>query len=71
MTNRNYHTPSNYLDHATFGGLIYFTDFNTDHRGKNEKQSQIANRIINDWKFDQACKKNRENYNTNRVKKGN
>ncbi len=43
------------IDHTTFGGLIYPSDFNTDYRGKdNNNGSQIAksyskkiNKLIN------------------------
>lgn len=46
------------IDHATFGGIIYPSDFNTDYRGKdNTYGSPIAQRIISDQKFDQQCKK--------------
>ncbi|MCM1120388.1 MAG: hypothetical protein NC543_13625 [bacterium] len=46
-------------DHSTFGGLIYPSDFNTDHRGKQTKNgSAIARRIVSDQKFDLQCRKN-------------
>ena len=63
---RNYFTTqSNYADHTTFGGLIYPSDFNTDYRGNDQKESSIAKRIASDWKFDQQCKqtiKNRKRF---------
>ena len=46
------------VDHSKFGGLIYASDFNTDHRGKdNANGSSIAQRIANDHKFDKQCRK--------------
>ncbi len=46
-------------DHTTFGGVIYPSDFNTDHKGKrNMKSSLTANRIALDMRFDEACRKN-------------
>ena len=55
---RNYYTtPSNYTtDHTRFGGNIY----NYDYEGYNS-MSDIASRIISDWKFDEKCKKKAEN----------
>lgn len=48
-------------DHTTFGGKIYLSDFETDYRGKNNANgSTIAQRIINDSKFDKQCRKNIE-----------
>lgn len=53
-------------DHATFGGKIYLSDFNTDYRGKTSAGgSAIANRIAQDAKFDEQCKRN-----TNCLKEG-
>lgn len=68
---KNYYIPSNYADHSTFGGEIYFSDFNTEYRGNDQKESSIAKRIMSDWKFDQQCKhaiQSRNNYNN--YKKG-
>ena len=46
------------VDHTTFGGIIYPSDFNTDYRGKdNTKGSTIASRIISDQKFDEHYRK--------------
>ena len=46
------------IDHTTFGGIIYPSDFNTDYRGKdNTNGSSIASRIISDQKFDERCRK--------------
>lgn len=72
--NRNYYTTSsNYSDHSTFGGEIYFSDFNTEYRDNDQKESSIAKRIMSDWNFDQQCKKNAENRDRqkNYTKKGN
>ncbi len=56
--NKKYYTPVNYTDHTKFGGLINASDFNTDFRGKDEKTSSIAQKIISDMKFDKRCKNN-------------
>ena len=49
------------VNHSTFGGIIYPSDYNTDNIGKNNYGgSPIANRIVNDNKFDKQCRKNRE-----------
>lgn len=55
---RNYYTSSNHTDHSTFGGIICFSDFNTNYRGDDQKESSIAKRIISDWKFDECCRQN-------------
>lgn len=47
------------VDHSTFGGLIYVSDFSTEYTGiKNQKNSRIAERISSDFTFDAQCKKN-------------
>ena len=44
-----YRTGTYKVDHTTFGGIIYSSDFNTDYRGKdNTNGSFIAQRIISD-----------------------
>ena len=49
------------IDHSTFGGEIFPSDFNTDYRGKNNTNgSTIALRIASDWIFDKKCQKNIE-----------
>lgn len=54
-------------DHTTFGGKIYLSDFETDHKGKNNtKGSTIAQRIMSDKKFDTQCRKNREEVERNK-----
>ena len=52
---KNY-TP-NKPDHSTYGGNIYNYDFD----GYNSV-SDIASRIVTDWKFDDKCRKLGENY---------
>lgn len=53
-------------ERKTFGGLIYPSDFNTNHRGKNNVNgSEIASRIIADRKFDSQCRRNRSLQNNN------
>lgn len=57
MTNTNYYEVETFnVDHSTFGMNIYKGDFD----GWNS-MSNIAERIISDWKFDQQCKRNAEN----------
>lgn len=46
------------VDHTTFGGTIYFSDFCTDYRGNDQEESEIAKRIMLDWRFDKSCDKN-------------
>ncbi len=54
-------------DHTTFGGIIYQSDFETNYRGKdNNNGFSIAQRIINDLKFDEQCRKNIENRGMNK-----
>ena len=40
-------------DHSTFGGIIYPSDFNTNHAS-----GTIADRIARDYLFDRQCRKN-------------
>lgn len=68
MTETFYRT-GNYNDPTRFGGIIYYSDFNTDFGGKdNTNGSEIARRIMSDRKFDMQCKRNIEN-NKSRNKK--
>lgn len=61
MTETFYRTGNYKVDHTTFGGIICLSDFDTNHRGKNNSNgSSIAKRIISDWKFDRQCKTNRQ-----------
>ena len=58
MPKEFYRTGNYKVDHATFGGLIYQSDFNTDYSGNtNANGSSIAARIASDWIFDESCKK--------------
>lgn len=55
-----YRTEIYKVNHSTFGGLIYPSDFNTDNSGKNNYNgSPIAKRIASDDKFDQQCRNNK------------
>lgn len=55
------------IDHTTFGGLIYPSDFNTDYRNKdNTNGSQIARRIARDRQIDKQWRKNREDIERNK-----
>lgn len=49
----------------TYGGYIFASDFCTDYEGTRN----IAERIINDWKFDKQCKKNIEFFEKERLYK--
>lgn len=55
MMTTNYKTNERQIQHASFGGTIYFSDFNTDHAN-----GTIAQRIAQDWAFDMQCKRNME-----------
>ena len=69
MKNRNYYTSSNCTDHSTFGGLVCYSDFNTEYRkDASIFGSSIAKDIISDWKFDEDCRKNALNRDENRDK---
>ena len=51
MAKNNYITETFDKEHIHFGGEIYFSDFNTDYRGKDNKNgSPIAARIKSDFK---------------------
>lgn len=47
-------------DSRCFGGLIYESDFCTDHPPKRKinEGSRIAQSIESSWKFDNECRKN-------------
>lgn len=69
MAETFYRTGNYNTDPTRFGGLIHYSDFNTDFRGKdNTNGSEIARRIMSDRKFDMQCKRNIEN-NKSRNKK--
>jgi len=65
---KNFYTTRRYnIDHTTFGGEIYLSDFETDYRGKDNKNgSSIAQRIVSDLRFDEQCRKNIENRERNK-----
>ena len=65
---RNYYTTGNYrTDHSTCGSKIYNYDFDG-----YVSITDMAERIISDWKFDYGCKKNAENRDRKKnYKKGN
>ena len=73
MTKIFYRTGNHKINHSIYGGRIYASDFNTDFRGKdNTNGSTIANRIVQDQKYDEQCKKNienKQNYEGNRTDK--
>lgn len=51
MTKNNYITETFDKEHIHFGGEIYFSDFNTDYRGKDNKNgSSVAGRIESDFR---------------------
>ena len=61
---RNYYTTGNYkTDLSTCGSKIYNYDFDG-----YVSITDMAERIISDWKFDERCLKNAQNLN--RYKKG-
>lgn len=61
MTEKFNNVTNQKIDHTKFGGYICLSDFNTNHRGKsNTHGSSIMDRIIQDQKFDQQCRKNLE-----------
>ena len=64
---RNYYKTGNYKpDYSTCGSIIYSYDFDG-----YISMSDMAERIISDWKFDEKCRKNAENRDkTNKYKKG-
>ena len=68
---RNYYATGIYNpDHSTYGGIINFSDFCTDHN-RSEKSKSWAERIVSDWRFDKQCKKNTANRDRNKnYKKG-
>ena len=45
------------IDHTTFGGIIYASDFNTYYQKENIVGSKIAKRIMDDKRFDRQCRK--------------
>ncbi len=58
MTETGNNKTKSYIDHNTFGGIINFSDFDTNYCGKVQKESSIARRIASDWRFDRQCETN-------------
>ena len=56
LTTTFYRTGNYKPDHSTCGSVIYNYDFDG-----YVSITDMAERIISDWKFDEECKKNREN----------
>lgn len=50
MTKNYYKTETYDREHFHFGGLIYYSDFNTDYRGDDQVRSSYADRIAADMK---------------------
>ena len=66
LTTTFYRTGNYKPDHSTCGSVIYNYDFDG-----YVSMTSMAERIISDWKFDEECKKNRENnIRRNNYKKG-
>ena len=57
MTTRITIESKNHKYATTYGGRIDKGDFTTDF-SRNEKTLSWADRIINDWSFDETCRKN-------------
>lgn len=58
----NYYTPMNYnREHTTCSSRIYNYDFDG-----YVSMSDMAERIISDWKFDEKCRKTDKNSNKNK-----
>lgn len=55
-------------DHTRYSGTIYESDFCTEFKSEPlaREGSEVAKRITNDMKFDEKCRKNLENKNTNK-----
>lgn len=55
-------------DHTKFGGLIYLCDFNTNFSKQYAaKESSVANRIANDMRFDEQCRKIRQELEVEKI----
>lgn len=59
MAETFYRTGNYNVDHSTFGGIIYPSDYDPNFTNGN-----IASRIENDKKFDDRCRKNLLNRQT-------
>lgn len=72
MPKEFYRTGNYSVDHTTYGGLIYASDFNCEYSGSSATNgSVIADRIISDWRFDESCKKKNNNITNWRKSNGN
>lgn len=60
MTTRVTIESKNHTYATTYGGRIDKGDFTTDF-ARSEKTLSWTDRIINDWSFDEACRKNINN----------
>lgn len=54
------------LLHRTFGGIIFLSDFCTNH-SRNKNTPSWGNRIASDKKFDWCCKQAAKNRNISTV----
>lgn len=61
----NYCATKKHSNHLTFGGRIYNSDFDG-----YKSMSDVASRIISDWKFDEQLRKNSENRDRKQIIKG-
>ena len=61
-TTTTFYRTGNYKpDHSTCGSVIYNYDFDG-----YTSMSDMAERIISDWKFDEKCRKNAESRDNNK-----
>lgn len=59
MTDTNNGSDGRNTAHSTFGGIIYFSDFNTEYRKSDPAHGSItARRIAQDLSFDEQCRQN-------------
>lgn len=63
MTETFERTINNTIDHTKFGGIISFSDFNTNYPRleNNNNGSYVASKIKADKRFDEQCRKRKEN----------
>lgn len=59
--------PNNNTSPTKFGGLVFYSDFETNYRGNDQKESSIAKRIFQDLNFDRQCKINAENRDKQKI----
>lgn len=59
MTDKQNRSDGRKTAHSTFGGIIYFSDFNTEYRKSDPVHgSAAARRIEQDFRFDAQCRQN-------------